>query len=173
MKKSALCCVLLLGLSTIAYCGQMSKIELNDGSVIEGEVISFDKGIYTVNTPSLGEVKIEVSKIRRIGIENTTPLAAINTPPEAANASTLPSSDAIKSEMNRISSKITNNPDIMQTMASLLLDPQFQEILKDPEIADAVKSQNIKALMENEKFLSILNNQKLREIQNKLKDQDK
>jgi len=149
----------------------MSKIELNDGSIVEGEITSLHKGIYTVKTGGLSEVKIDINRIRTITAEDTPSVESVNMSQQIANPSALPSNDAIKSEMDRIKPKITNNPDMMQTVAGLLLDPEFQRALKDPEIVDAVKSQNIKALMTNEKFLKLMNNQKLREIQNKLKDQ--
>lgn len=173
--KIAFCCLFLLTLSTAAYCGRISKIELNDGSIIEAEIVSLDKGVYTLNSASLGRFKIDMSKIRRIGFDATPIPVAENPPVEnpnalKTNASTLPSYRAIKSEINRLKTELANDPNTMQTVAGLVLDPQFQEILKDPQISAAIKSQDIKALMENEKFLSILNNQKFREIEKELKE---
>ncbi len=173
MKKSILCCLFLLGLSAIGYCGQISRIELTDGSIIQGEIVSLDKGIYTVSTAGSSEVKVEMGKIRKIVTEETSPAVATGTSPQTANPATSPSSGDIKSEMEQAKSKIASNPAILQIIPAIILDPQFQEILKDPEIATAIKSQNIKALMENKKFLSILNNPKFRKIQEKLKRQDK
>jgi hypothetical protein len=172
MKKCLVYCVLFLGLSAIAYCAGSSRIELTDGSVIEAEVISFEKGIYIVRTSSLGEVKIGASKIRSITTRNTALADAANTSQGRGDAQVLPSGDMIKSQTEKLKAKMASDPEAMKSVTALLLDPQFQDVLNDPGIADAVKSQNIKALMQNEKFLSILNNQKFQEMQDKLKDRN-
>ncbi|MGD0336749.1 MAG: hypothetical protein ABSB18_06590 [Candidatus Omnitrophota bacterium] len=172
MRNIFSCCVLFLALCSIAYCAVISRIELTDGSVIEAEVISFEKGTYTVRASSLGEIKIGASKIRTITTRNTTPVAQANMPQGPGNAQVLPSGDMIKSQTEKLKERMMNDPEAMKSVTALLLDPQFQGLLNDPEISGAVKSQDIKALMQNEKFLSILNNQKFQEMQNKLKGQN-
>lgn len=162
MKKIALCCLFLLGLKGFAYCGQISKIELSDGSVIQAEVVSLEKGTYTLHTNSLGEVKIPASEIRKIGMPNLTPDSVVN--------NSEPSNSTPKSKTGQLKTSITNNPEIMATMVGMLSDPQFQEILKDPEIMNAVKTENVKALQANEKFMRVINHPKIKEIEGKLKE---
>ncbi|MFA5144907.1 MAG: hypothetical protein WC723_02750 [Candidatus Omnitrophota bacterium] len=174
MKKYTLCLALILGISMPAYCGQISRIELTDGSIIEGEIASLNKGTYTVNTASLGKIEINLAKIRRITTENTTIAPILVTKDLTPVTQETPSpqtKEAINSEMERMQSKIANDPETIKSVSKLLLDPQFQEILKDPEIADAVKSQDIKSLMKNEKFMSLMKNQELQNIQGRLEEQ--
>ena len=61
MKKTVILYIFFLAFSLSgmhAYCGQISRIELTDGSVINGEIISFADGMYDISTDSLGEMKI-------------------------------------------------------------------------------------------------------------------
>jgi len=163
MKRTVFCFLFLFGLSTIGYCGQLSKIELTDGSIIQGEVVSFVNGIYTLNTNSFGQLKVDAAKIRKI--ESPGPYS-----PPAAEIDSLPMAN-VNSQMDSVKNQIVNNPEISKTVAGLVADPQFQEILKDPEIVKAVNSKDIKALMSNEKFMGLVNNPKVQEIKDKLKPQ--
>jgi len=47
------------------------QIALEDGSVVSGDVVSLENGVYTVRTGSLGTVRIPSSQIR--SIVNTGP----------------------------------------------------------------------------------------------------
>lgn len=163
MKKIAVICLLLLSINGVVYAGQLSKIELTDGTVIEAEIVSLQNGFYTINTKALGRIAVAATKIRKIEALDT-----INAP--VANISDL-SNTAFKSEMDRVKTNITNNPEIMQTIAGLMVDPQFQELLKDPSIVKAVNSGDMKALIANDKFMSVINHPKLKEIENKLQGQ--
>lgn len=67
MRLSAIFALLLVGvlISTVS-AGEIGEVELIDGSVIRGEIISSKGGIYTLKSDTLGTVKIEESKIRAI-----------------------------------------------------------------------------------------------------------
>ncbi len=173
MKIPVLSLMFFLGISSLIYPDQItSKIELSDGSVIEGEIISLNNGVYGVNTESLGKVEISASKVRRIATKDTgVNLPAENTPPTTETQS-LPSNENLGAEMQRMQSKLAQDPEAMKTVAGMLFDPQFQEILKDPAIVSAVKAQDIKTLMQNEKFMSLMDNQSIQELQGRLKKQE-
>lgn len=157
MKKILFCfAFFFLGINTIAYCGQTNKIELTDGSVIDAEIISFENNIYTLNTTSLGEIKVAASKIRKI---------------EIASQNTL-DTNSIQSQTDKIKQKVMANPEIMKDVSNLANTAEFQDLMKSPEIVNAAKSGDIKALMQNQKFMELINNPKIKEIGNKLKDKN-
>jgi hypothetical protein len=167
MKRIIICCVFFLALSVAGYCGQISRVELVDGSIIEGEITSFQNGVYTLKTQTQGTIKLEFLKIKKIETSNKISAPAkIETPSQ-------PNVNIDKSDINQLSQKLMSNPDTMKAVSELVADPQFQEIMKDPDIINAAKLQDINALMSNEKFMSLINNPRIQQIGNMLKDQNK
>ncbi len=147
-----------LAIPSAAICGQLSRIELTDGNIINAEVVSFNNDTYVLNSPSLGQFQINASKIRKIEANN----------PIAQGAPDASSIELIKSKMDTLQTNITNDPAIMKIIAGLLTDPQFEEVLKDPEVVRAAKSKDINALVGNEKLLDLVNHPKVKEIENML-----
>ncbi len=155
MNKIISFTILFLGLTFTAYCGQQSRIELTDGSVINGEIISFLNGIYTINTASFGEIKIEAAKVSRIEASNAV-----------SGASSAPLNQKVNltpDQLNNYSQEIMSNPDNAAIITNLASDPEIQAVARDPEIQRALKAGDIDALSKNEKFQSILNNPKVQE----------
>lgn len=163
MKKTGFCLILIFGLSIGAFCGQISRVELNDGSVIEGDILSLNNGIYTLHSASLGEIKVETEKIRRIDTKSQETAPADNPPLNI-------DPNLVKSEINKVHRQIANDPEIIQKVNNLADDAEFQEAMKDPELIKAAKSQDIAALMSNGKFMNLIKNPKVKEIENKLQE---
>lgn len=167
MKKLAIICFVFISLSTsLSFAQQKSKIELNDGTIIEGEVSSLSEGTYTINSSSLGQVKVNASKVRNISTFN-------NESSQSGNLQKSPNINASKAEIEAIKTKVLSNPEAMQSVTELVKDPQFQQLLNDPKIVNAAKSGNIQELMSNDKLKNFVDNPKLKEIQSKIDEQDK
>ncbi len=128
---------------------EIREIELTDGSVISGEIVSLSKGVYTVRSTALGTIQISESKIRTIRTKG-------------------PGGEDSADQLKSIQQKMTGDADIMSMVRSLQDDPDFQEILKDPEVIKAVQAGDIAALMANPKFMNLLNKQSVQQIKNKL-----
>jgi len=150
---------ILIFLSAGVYAGEISEIGLNDGSTVYGEILSFNDGIYTVKSSSLGTIKVDESDIREIRVQSG------NTK-DREYAS--PANSSISSEVQSLQTLMENNQDIMAIIFSLQNDPDFQDIMSDPGILNAVNSGDIAALISNPKFMSLMNNHKVQEIQKKL-----
>ena len=162
MRKLTYLFVFFLTLCVAGYCGQVSRIELTDGSVINGEIVSYSNGVYTINSATFGEIRIEGSKVSKIETGNSpSPSAQINSATQPGNL-TQPQIDAYRE-------KLLSNPAAPSVVSGLANDPQIQELLKDPEIMAAAKAGDIQALMKNEKFKTIANNPKMQEAVEKLK----
>jgi hypothetical protein len=164
MKKCIFLILFILTFASLVHATNKNRIVLTDGSTLEGEIISFSEGKYTVKSPSLGILRIEESKIRTISHMDQMAAAPQKdiVPPDAA---------ALQTEIQKLQPAITGNPDIMRTIAGLISDPDFQALFKDPEIMNAAKSLDIKTLMANEKFVNAVNNPTVKEIGRKIKDQ--
>ncbi|HUI68581.1 MAG TPA: hypothetical protein VL087_10310 [Nitrospirota bacterium] len=150
--------ILILFISAVtANAGEAREIEMTDGSIIQGEVLSLAGGIYTIKTESLGIIKLEESKIRAI---------------RAKSAGHGARKDAVSgsgSETRSIQDKMMSDKEIMSMIQSLQNDPEFQKIMEDPAVMKAVNSGDVAALMSNPRFMKLLDNSTVRQIQSKVK----
>jgi hypothetical protein len=140
--------ILLAFLVGHLWAGELREIELDDGSVIFGEIVSLTDGVYTLVSKSLGTVKIEEGRIRTI------------------RSKTSPVSQEIPLE--EMTQRMMNDDEIMSMILTLQNDPNFKEILEDPVIMNAIASGDINTLLSNPKFLKLLDNPTIKEIGKKV-----
>jgi hypothetical protein len=141
--------VVLAFIAGNTYAGSTREIELKDGSIITGEVVSLSNGMYTIKSDSLGTIKIQESKVSVIRAGS--------------------SSQAAGGQVRSLQDKMMSDQEIMGLIQSLQNDPEFKKILEDPEVLKAVNAQDIPALLANPKFIHLLNNSTVQEIQKKVK----
>jgi hypothetical protein len=145
-----------------AHATEIKDIELKDGSVITGEVISLTNGIYTVKSDILGTIKLEDTKIRAIR-EKSSASTAVAVP----HVSQAQSNAA--GEAQSLQQKMMSDKEIMGMIQSLQNDPEFKALLEDPKIMKAVNTGDVAALSADPRFMKLMNNPTVREIQNKVK----
>jgi len=162
LKKIIILSLFFLALNVAAYCAQANRIQLTDGSVINGEIISYLNGIYVINTAAFGEIKIEAAKISKIESEDAP---AVNTPVNTDIQTNIPN----KSMVDSYRQKLMANPENAAVITGLATDPAIQDLAKDPQIMEAAKAGDIQGLMKNPKFINIVNNPKMQEAIKKLK----
>lgn len=162
MKKIVIFCSCLLALNAAAYCGQATRIELSDGSVINGEITAFTEGVYTINTAAFGEIKVDGSRVSKIeSIESFSPGEPVSPIVQEGNLD--------QSKIDSYRQTLMSNPENAAIVTGLAADPRIQELAQDPEIINAAKSGDIQTLMKNEKFMSIVNSPQMQEAVRKLK----
>lgn len=160
----AICSLFAAGLAAgTAYSGEAKEIELNDGTVITGEIVSLNNGVYTIKSESLGTVKLTDSKVRTIRMKSSTRASGEQ---NASQQDRSPSD--VTSQTRSLQDKMMNDKEVMDKIHSLQNDPEFQKILEDPEIVRAVNSGDIAALMTNPNFMKLLNNRTVQDITNKV-----
>ena len=147
--------IILLFMTLVAAAAvaaaETREIELTDGSVITGEVVSLSKGVYTVRSDTLGTLRIEGSKIRAIRMQGSAA--------SQSNAG---------GQVNSLEDKMLGDSEIMDTIHALQNDPDFQKVLQDPEIMKAVQTGDVAALMSNPQFMKLMNKQAIKDINKKL-----
>ena len=159
MKKTILLLIIFFNiLPGLTLASKLSRIELNDGNIIIGEISNFNNGIYSIASDGMGQLKIEESRIKQISSANSN---QITTPTE-------PLANTLSSEnINALANKMMSDKETVGMIASLQNDPQFQAIINDPEIINAVKSGDSASLMSNEKFMQLKDNPTIQKISKK------
>jgi hypothetical protein len=142
-----------------AFGGQVCEIQLVDGGVILGDIISHNEDNYVVRSNSLGVLEVKESEIQVIRFgshpaHGSKKKEIVDGPPKGAS----PEIESLKDAM-------MNDKDVMEKVMHLQNDPQMQELLKDPEFMKAINSGDISTLMANPKFMELLNNPEIKEIQ--------
>lgn len=157
---------LVLGLfCSMVSASEIKEIELKDGSIITGEVISLTNGIYTVKSDILGTIKLEDTKVRNIR-EKT----GFSTPAASPQPSLAPQAQSSATgEAQSLQQKMMSDKEIMGMILSLQNDPEFKTLLEDPKIMSAVNSGDVATLTADPRFMKLMNNPTVREIQNKVK----
>lgn len=159
MKKYLLMCFLVL--MTVAFINTAygKRIELTDGSTIDGEIVSFSGGKYTVKSSSLGTLQIEDSKVRSIS-NGKQPVAG------SSEKSALPiDSAAIQNGMQKLQRAIADNPEIMRTVTGLVSNSNAQALPNASEVMSTAKT-----LLANQNLSNAVNDPTIKEISQKIKE---
>lgn len=128
-----------------------ASIELNDGTVINGEIVRFQSGSYQVKSASLGTLNIDEYDIASIDYSGGKKRRSNTT---AQSSGTQPAGN----EIQRLQVTLASDAGLMESISGLQSDPQVQAILNDPQIMQAIMSYDLEALTSNEKFMALMNN---------------
>jgi len=147
--------IVLLSLSGIASAAP-KMVTLTDGSVIKGEVMKLENGVYTIKTAHMGEIKIEEEKIVTIstqatGTQQTTGAGASN-------------SSSLKDQTQQIQSQIIGNPEILGKIGALMDDPQIKQILSDPNLMKDVMTYDENTIRSNTSVQQLLSNPRIQQL---------
>lgn len=162
MKKFIIFCLLFLGLNITAYGGGLSKIELTDGSILNGEIVSYLNGIYTINTANFGVIKVSSTKVSKIeSVNNVLPNTPINFVPQSNNPT--------QSQVSTYGQTLMKNPENAAIFKELTSNPGLQKMASDPQVQAVAKTGDIQSLMDNPEFMKIVNSPEIQESVKKLK----
>ena len=160
MRRLIISTLLMMGfLISTGAAGELGQVELIDGSVICGEIVSSEGGIYTLKTSTLGTVRIEESSIRAIRFG---PPAKVKGKEQAFRTT------ATEAQVHVLQQLMMGDPEIIRMLLTLLNDPDVQGILEDPSIIEAVNAGDIEALTSNPKFMKLLENPTIQDITGKI-----
>jgi hypothetical protein len=160
-------CVFLLGiLHSSVFAGAHIQAELIDGSVINGEIVSFRDGVYTLKSDVLGTIEIKESTIQLIRVKSFGKPARSVTAREPISRSNTPRDE----ELQNLKNSMMSDNEIMEQIISLKNDPDVQELLRDPNIMNAINSGDIGTLMSSPKFMKILENPAIQQIQKEVNE---
>jgi hypothetical protein len=133
-------------------------ITLTDGTRLSGKVLSMNDGVYTIDSSSLGRVRVRSSQVASISAGN----GAANTSTETNKFS-----NAQEQTFKSLQSAISNDQGAMAEILKLQNDPLMQSILADKEIMNAVSRGDYGSLAENPKIQRLMDHQTVKSISRK------
>lgn len=135
----------------IAGAGDLTRFELDDGSVIVGEALGLADGVYRIRTPALGQIDVEASRIRRM---------------ERATGGSADADDGNDhgERIQDMQRSLVGDPGIMESIIALQQDPALQRALQDPELMGLITAGNVQALREHEGFDELMDHPGIRAI---------
>ena len=142
---------LLLAAVTLAS-NAASRIELVDGTVINGDLLSMSNGRYVVQSTTLGRIELPQSSIRAI-----EPVIGKSSGSGGGNV-----------DFQAIQQQITTSPELMQLVTALMSDPQIQTAMKDPEFMRLILSGDVAALKDDPRMLKLMGNPSIQAIIGKM-----
>lgn len=146
---------ILMMLSILTHA---ETIVLQDGSRLQGKILSMDNGTYTVQTQSMGVIRLNQQKIRSISQDSAGVGDAVSSGGASIGQSTIQS----------LQSSMTNNPGVMSMIMSLQSDPDMQAVLNDPEVMAAIQSFDLEKLKNHPKIIKLMQNRQIQNIQGKV-----
>ena len=173
-KKSLPLLVLALTLlnNPNLYAETLKTFNLKDGSIIKGEVLELNQGVYTVKT-ELGQVSIPDEDILSMSSNE----AQANNP-ASPQPSTSATNSAIKGQVEQLQGSIMADPEMTAEIQKMMQDPEIMSILSDPKFMNDVltydpnrieANQNTQQLLQKPAIQNLINkiNQKFPQAQSK------
>lgn len=157
-SSAAIRSMLATGLLAICATASAGTVVLKDGTIIHGDVESLANGVYTIETGSLGQVRVPEEQVRSID------LAGGGVNGAAAGASPGPSLPPAGLDLQATKSRISSDPKLMALLLGLESDPDVMAVVADPEVVKEMAAGDYTALMNNPKIVALMSNPKIREL---------
>lgn len=160
MKSVIVCFFILISfVSGNVAASEPVQIQLIDGSLVSGQITSFREGVYTLQSDSLGTIKIDESQIKLIRMDShgTAPWEPVNAP-----------NGSVDNTIQDLQKSMSQNPQIMEMIQTLQNDPEIKLLIQDKDIMDAVTAGDINTLMSNPEFIKIFENSSIQQIQKEI-----
>jgi hypothetical protein len=125
---------------------ELQQILLDDGSSIVAEVRSLERGVYHLDSPTLGSIRIPQKRVRRIEPQRAAP-----------PASSTPAGSVVDgSEVRDLQVRMLADPAMVGALLQLSELPEMRDVLADPEILRAVESGDLTGLEGNAKLQKLM-----------------
>ena len=148
---------------TAAYAGAgVRTITLKDGSTVQGRITGIDNGKYVVESPALGEVRIQEDNVVSI-------VAAGNSAAIAQSAAgAQPVAAVSEDQLQAAQAKIMADPQAMADIQSIVSDPEIVKLVSDPAFMQAATSRDAAAIQANPRTAELMKNPKVKALIEKL-----
>jgi hypothetical protein len=170
----------------------LQRLYLNDGSVLTGELVSFDGNAYFFSTESMGEIKVAADRVQSLetitatAVEATTQPSSyysqFSTTPKKPRAPAVPkqprataampsvqntpgATDLVISSMQNV---IMQDEKLMGLVLQLQNDPSLIVLMSDPQVMQAIQTGDMETLEKHPAMQKLMNTPEMKEIQGQL-----
>ena len=151
--------LIFLSLSPLTFAATSKQIALKDGSLIKGELVSFENGLYTIQTENLGRLQLPEVNVVSIANEGAIAQAA---PPMAQQTAAAP---GFSNKVSAMQTKIMGDPQAMQTVQAMAEDPEIAAMISDPnfvkQLTAAVSNNDMNSVADNPNIQRLMSNPKM------------
>ena len=158
-KKALGLSFLFIGIFYFSITGAstLNRFELVDGSVIQGEILSYSRGVYRINSDVLGTISLPEEKIRAI-----KPARKSGSQVNNSNGPNEPNSGAQK--IDQMQDRMLKDPETVRLIEELKNNPSVQTILQDEDLMKAIAQGNLNRVGEDPKIKALMNDKTIEKI---------
>jgi len=135
------------------------EILLKDGSVIRAEILSFEDGVYSLRSETMGELRLQDSAIETIRLPDDGRRKMAG-----AESSGGPDNQTRQKNVKNLQSSMLSSPALLSMIFALQEDPDVQDILSDEEVMGLIMTGDMDNLEDNPQFIRLMENPKIRAI---------
>ncbi|MCD4780739.1 MAG: hypothetical protein K8S27_09360 [Candidatus Omnitrophica bacterium] len=178
MRIIVLILILLLSSTIDAHAQVKRIIKLKNGTIIRGEVISYENEHYIIKSPRYGKIRLKESNI--VSIEDSTAKKVYTSiteqnPPPGSNQQdgqsqkytpTLADLQRIKNQpmAQHLKKRLENDPGLQKDFQNLIENEAVMQTLTNPAVIKALMQRDTQTLMRNQKFQDLINNPDMQKI---------
>jgi hypothetical protein len=140
-----------------AGASTLSRFELMDGSIIQGQILSYTGGVYAINSDVLGTISLPEEKIR------TIKPAQISDPQAKNNIDSKELAPGAK-KIDKMQDRMLSDPETVRLIEELQNNPAVQKILQDEELMQAIAEGNLNRVSEDPKIIQLMDDKTVGKI---------
>ena len=173
--KFLLLTFLFLILSSRFSFAENKTFSLKDGSTVKGTLISFQSGMFTIQTENLGQLQIKEEDVLSVNAAGVVPAAA---QPLSAGSNPLGAmagmggsggmSPMLQQQVNNVQGQIMANPELFSMIEQMAQDPELVQIISDPafmqQMMQAVSTNDTERLKNDPKIQKIMSNPSMQKL---------
>lgn len=145
------------------FAASTKYITLKDGSVIKGELVSFDNGTYTVQTENLGLLQLPEGNV-----------ISVATGGAVAQAPVAASKPEFAKNVSDMQSQIMADPQTMEAVQAMAEDPEIVAMISDPnfikKLTTAVSNDNVESVADDPRLQELMGNPKMKALVQQLQE---
>ena len=156
--------IILVTLTTASPVFAATKnITLKDGSVIKGELVSYQNGVYTLQTENLGRLQLPEANVVSVSSQSASARPQQAVPQAQSNEA-----PQFSYKVAAMQNKIMADPGALEAVQAMAEDPEIAALVSDPDfvkqLTSAVNSDNVDSVGNDPRIQKLMANPKMQAL---------